>query len=248
MILVYHHVAPPDAVPAAPDASEGWQFTLSPQGFERQLTELRRRGYQFVPLARIVDDIDRAGAEDPRSVAVTFDDGWVDNCQFALPVLKKFSIPATFFVTTGHIHNGAADSKRMSVVQLREMLSAGMTVGGHTRSHTHLTRLAPEAARAEIGGCKEDLQRALGVDVRFFAYPGGAFNRDVARLTQEAGYTAACSVLGPARNAQSSLFWLYREVLSEGMDTWHDWYRLSPLARRLFSFRVTRKLTSALNR
>jgi peptidoglycan/xylan/chitin deacetylase (PgdA/CDA1 family) len=92
------------------------------------------------------------------------------------------------------------------------------------------------------------LQRALGVDVRFFAYPGGAFNRDVARLTQEAGYTAACSVLGPARNAQSSLFWLYREVLSEGMDTWHDWYRLSPLARRLFSFRVTRKLTSALNR
>jgi peptidoglycan/xylan/chitin deacetylase (PgdA/CDA1 family) len=136
----------------------------------------------------------------------------------------------------------------MNVAQLKELLLAGMTVGGHGRSHTDLTKLPFEQARAEIAGCKEDLQQALGVPVQFFAYPGGAFNREIVRLTHEAGYTAACSVLGPALNDRSSLFWLYRDVLSEGMDTWHDRYRLNSLARRLLSFRVSRRLKVALNR
>ena len=135
----------------------------------------------------------------------------------------------------------------MGLGQLRELLRAGMTIGGHSRSHPDLTRLPPEEAKMEINGCKEDLEQSLGVPVRFFAYPGGAFNRDVARWTQEAGYTAACSVLGPARNDSSSLFWLYRDLLSETMNTAQDYYRLSPFARQLFAFRVRRRLADHLS-
>ena len=246
MILMYHHVAPVECVHLAPEPHEGWEFTHSPEGFERQIVELQRKGYRFVCLAEIVNDIRKRGVEDSKSVAVTFDDGWVDNYQFALPVLKRLAIPATFFVTSAHLGQGTQDEKRMSVEQLKELLAAGMSIGGHSRTHPTLTRLPLELARAEIVGCKEDLQQALGVPVQFFAYPGGAFNRDVARLTQEVGYTAACSVLGPARNDTSSLFWLYRDLLTEGMNTWGDRYRLCPAARRLLSFRVTRRLEAQL--
>lgn len=247
MILMYHHIAPTEAVPLVPEPREGWDFTLSPEGFEHQLLELQRRGYQFVALADLVDGIRQQGVEKPRTVAVTFDDGWADNYQFAFPILKKLAVPATFFVNTNHLGKGAACPKRMSVAQLKELLRAGMTIGGHGRSHADLTRLPPDRARAEIAGCNEDLEQALGVKAQFFAYPGGAFNREVARLAREAGYTAACSVLGPARNDRSSLFWLYRDVLSEAMDTWHDRYRLSPLARRIFVVRVKRRLVNCLS-
>lgn len=54
----------------------------------------------------------------------------------------------------------------------------------------------------------------------------------ILELMREAGYPAACSALGPARNDASSVFWLYRDVQSEGMDSLGDRYRCSPLARR----------------
>jgi len=129
---------------------------------------------------------------------------------------------------------------------VRELLRSGMSIGGHSRSHRDLTRLRSSEAKAEIAGCKHDLEELLGIRIRFFAYPGGAFNREVAQLVRQAGYDAACSILGPDRNDTSSLFWLYRDVLSEYMDTWRDRYRLSLSARRLLAFRVRRKLRRRL--
>ncbi len=247
MILIYHHISPRDAVPPDWEPNEGWRFVHTPVGFERQLLELQQRGYRFVTLAELVDDIHKRGAEDTKTVAVTFDDGWVDNFTFGLPILTKLSVPATFFVTSGHIYRSEDDPRKMSVLQLKELLRAGMTVGGHTRLHPDLTRLPLEDAARRIALCKEDLEKALGVTIRFFAYPGGAFNRQVAQLVRDAGYDAACSILGPARNNTSSLFWLYRDLLSESMDNYHDRYRLSSLARRLLSFRVRRRLSQTLH-
>jgi peptidoglycan/xylan/chitin deacetylase (PgdA/CDA1 family) len=246
MILMYHHIAPPEVVPKDRAPLEGWNFIHSPKGFERQLVELRRRGYRFVSLGSLVDDLKRNAIEPTKTIALTFDDGWLDNFSYAFPILKGLSIPAIFFCTTRHIQNGVNEAKKMTVAQLQELLAAGMSIGGHTRAHHDLTKLTLEQAREEIAGCKSDLEQALGVEVKFFAYPGGAFNQDVVRLTQEAGYTAACSVLGPAHNDRSSLFWLYRDVLSESMTTWADRYRLSPPMRWLLQYRVARRLNKRL--
>lgn len=246
MILMYHHIAPPEVIPENCNLLDGWNFTHSPKAFERQLVELRQQGYHFVSLSGLVSDIQNHGSELAKTVTVTFDDGWVDNFTYALPILRRLSIPATFFCTTEHIQKGETVSTKMSVEQLEELVASGMTIGGHTRTHPNLTQLSIDQARDEIAGCKNDLEQALGIEVQFLAYPGGAFNRKVARLTQEAGYTAACSVLGPARNDSSSLFWLYRDVLSETMKTWGDMYRLSPAARRLLEFRIARRLHCTL--
>ena len=63
---------------------------------------------------------------------------------------------------------------------------------------------------------------------------------------RKAGYIAACTVLGPARNNASTTYWQFRDVLSEKMNTPGDRYRLSPLARRLLEFRVKKRLAMHL--
>ena len=85
------------------------------------------------------------GKEGAKTVTVTFDDGWVNNHRFALPVLQRLSIPATFFVVTGHLKGRPSDSKRMDVSQLRDLIRAGMTIGG---PHPFARRFNESAAGA----------------------------------------------------------------------------------------------------
>ena len=246
MILVYHHVAPASRVPAAESPDEGWMFRHSPEGFGRQLSELRRRGWTFIPLPEMVARIQHRGREPARAAAITFDDGWRDNHEYALPILVELGLSATFFLTTDHLWGGTEDRRKVTWTQVRELSAAGMTIGGHTRTHADLTRMPEPQARAEIAGCRADLEDRLGQPVTCFAYPGGAFDRRVVELTREAGYGAACSVLGPARNDRSSLHWLFRDRITEAMNTLGDRYRLSPWARRLLTWRVRRELRRKL--
>lgn len=224
----------------------GWGCNHSPKDFERQLVELRRRGRRFISLAELVAELGNGEPEPDDCVVVTFDDGWMDNYEFALPILKRLGVTATFFVIADHPRQGTHDAKRMGRKELKQLVKEGFTIGAHTRTHPDLTRVAPEMAREEIAGCKADVEQTLGLPVDFFAYPGGAFNWKVARLTQEAGYKAACSILGPKANDSSSLFWLFRDLLSPGMNTLGDYYRLSRIVRKLFAFRVSRRLKKEL--
>jgi peptidoglycan/xylan/chitin deacetylase (PgdA/CDA1 family) len=246
LILVYHHVAPTDASPARTDPEHGWGYRHSPEGLERQLNELTRRGFRFVPLETIVAHIEEHGRAPAMTAAITFDDGWRDAHEHALPVLRKLGMTATFFVTTDHLRRGLEDPVRMSAAQLRELVTAGMSIGGHSRTHPDLTRVSEARAREEIAGCKADLEDVLGRSVPTFAYPRGTFNRRVVELTREAGYVAACSVLSPARNDRASLFWMFRDALSEPLNSAGDRYRLTPWVRRVFEWRVRRKLRAAL--
>lgn len=246
MILLYHHVAPREFVPPQPDLAEGWSFTHTPEGFERQLRELDHRGWEFMSLPQMVGIIRQKGHEPDRAVAITFDDGWRETHRYALPILTRLGRTATFFLTTEHFCRGFDDAARMNPAQVRDLLASGMTVGGHTRTHPDLTKLEHGQALDEIAGCKADLERSFGQPVTLFAYPRGAFNRGLAELTRQAGYECACSVLSPAQNDRSSLYWLFRDVLTEKMNTAGDRYRLSPLARRLLAWRVRSRLRRRL--
>jgi peptidoglycan/xylan/chitin deacetylase (PgdA/CDA1 family) len=248
LILLYHHIAPAEIVPksAGRVRDEGWKFAHTPEAFEFQMKELQRRGYSFVSLGQLVDEIRASGKESDNSVAVTFDDGWIDNYNFAAPLLRKLGIPATFFVTTQFLRDGREDPSRINCRQLREMRAEGFAIGSHTRTHADLSRVTEREAREEVFESKADLEQALGAPVDFLAYPGGAFTARVAGFAREAGYRAACSVLGPKRNDTASLYWLYRDLLSPELNTFGDRYRLSRIARGALAFRVNRRLRRRL--
>lgn len=93
LILIYHRVAEPRP------------FTLeavAPQAFQRQMRYLARH-FQILPLADIVERVRTGAPIPPRSLAITFDDGYEDNYTHAFPVLRALGLPATIFLTTGWI-------------------------------------------------------------------------------------------------------------------------------------------------
>lgn len=219
-----------------------------------QLRELARRGFRFVRLPDLVSAIRQRGWESWKEIALTFDDGWADNYLHAVPVLRKLKVPATFFVTTRHIHQGVADPTRMSVDQLKDLLLCGMTIGAHSRTHPNLLEITEAQAREEIAGSKADLEQALGTRIDLFAYPYGAHHRVQVNLVREAGYSAAVSAGGGAQNTKLGMFWLFRYGLSPGMNGPEDRQAFNPIGGILRGlYRDLRKrlgypILAALNR
>ena len=234
MILIYHHIAAPaaQALDGCNSNAEA-ALTLTPEQLDKQFQQLSRRGFRFVGLPELVSTIARKGWEPWRQVAVTFDDGWTDNHTYALPVLRRHNVPATFFVTTAHLHKTVPDPQVMDVARLKDLLRCGMTIGAHSRTHPNLLEIPEARAREEIFGSKADLERALGRRIDLFAYPYGAHHRAQVNLVREAGYRAAVSAGGGAQNTRLGLFWLFRYGLSADGNGREDRQAFSPVGGTL---------------
>lgn len=102
-ILAYHRVMPlPD-----PDAYTFDMELIStpPDDFREQMRRVRRH-FRPMRLTDVADALDAGEALPPDAVAVTFDDGYDDNYHVAAPILDEVGVPATFFVSTGHLDSG----------------------------------------------------------------------------------------------------------------------------------------------
>ncbi|WP_297921917.1 polysaccharide deacetylase family protein [Metallibacterium sp.] len=102
-ILAYHRVLD------VPDPSR-FDFDLelvsaSPDCFREQMRLLRRH-FHPVALGEVAAAFREGRALPPNAVAVTFDDGYDDNYRLAYPILREVGVPATFFVSTGHVDSG----------------------------------------------------------------------------------------------------------------------------------------------
>lgn len=82
-------------------------ISASADQFRDQMQLLKRR-YVPMRLGDVVAAMDAGGQVPPNAVVVTFDDGYDDNYRVAYPILREFGVPATFFVSTGHIDTGLA--------------------------------------------------------------------------------------------------------------------------------------------
>ncbi|MBW8001522.1 MAG: polysaccharide deacetylase family protein [Planctomycetes bacterium] len=90
LVLLYHRVAD--------DPLDSQLLTVSPNNFEGQLRELKEK-YRVIPLFELIEEV-RKGQQNTDTVAITFDDGYLDNLTNGLPLLEKYQLPATIFVTS----------------------------------------------------------------------------------------------------------------------------------------------------
>jgi peptidoglycan/xylan/chitin deacetylase (PgdA/CDA1 family) len=215
VILCYHSVHPSRPFRSA-----------TPEMFAAHLAWLAEH-CDVVPLRTLVSQRTAPGGDRPQ-VAVTFDDGHVDNHQFALPLLIEHRIPATFYVTTGYLGRDPAvlarfamlrrttisDIEPLSWGQLRELAAAGMEIGAHTFSHPNLVHLGAEDLAREIEEPKSEIETRLGREVETFAYPFGELHRHVngaaVAAVQAAGFRSAVTAAGRGVRASDSLFTLPR--------------------------------------
>jgi peptidoglycan/xylan/chitin deacetylase (PgdA/CDA1 family) len=121
------------------------------------------------------------------AVSITFDDGYADNHEYALPLLAESGIRATFFLTAGLLDGDPSTLARFQHLrrmdralirplewgQVMEILEAGMEIGAHTYSHPNLARLSGPELEHELGYSKRVIEDRVGHPITMMAYPFG---------------------------------------------------------------------------
>ncbi|MHC4401952.1 MAG: polysaccharide deacetylase family protein [Planctomycetota bacterium] len=197
ILLFYHRVADRDPVP----------WSLTNRQFARHVEWLSGR-FDMISMAEVSRRMD-AGENQRPAVHLTFDDGYAENCERALPLLIGKRIPCTYFVTLGNVKRGepfAHDVKIgksfpvNTIAQLRGLAESGVEIGAHTRTHPDLGQLHdPERLHDEVVTARDDLQQAIGRPVRYFAFPFGLprnLSKPAFALARRSGYRAVCSAYG----------------------------------------------------
>ena len=187
--------------------------TVSPEVFDRHLAFLTRSGYRIVSLKELAECAERCRACPRRSVAITFDDGYEEMYSVVRPLLKRFGVPATVFVSTEEVGGQGFLTWEQTVEMARE----GATIGSHTMHHRYLPLVTGEQLVQELVGSKQVIERHLGHPVEFLSYPVGGFTPEVQRLARQAGYRAACTTnrLSPSQGAGLDRFALRRVKVTE---------------------------------
>ncbi|MDT0310005.1 polysaccharide deacetylase family protein [Streptomyces sp. DSM 44917] len=189
-VLMYHSVAY-----TSPDP---YRITVTPDRLHQQLTWLRRRGLRGVSVGELLRA--RAAGRAARLVGLTFDDGYRDFVETAVPLLRAHGCTATVFALPGLLHRSNswdADGPRKRLLNaegIRAAAEAGMEVGSHGMTHASLRRADPGTLRREVAESRARLEEITGAPVHGFCYPYGDVDLTAAEAVREAGYHYACAV------------------------------------------------------
>jgi peptidoglycan/xylan/chitin deacetylase (PgdA/CDA1 family) len=182
-ILVYHHISQ-----SVSKGSPGLRrLTVTAEVFTKQMQYLQDNGYHVVTFSDLADFFEHGKELPALPIIISFDDGWVTQFENALPSLEKYHYPATFFVVTNYIGRRGF----ISWPQLQTLLTDGMRIGSHSRSHPRLNKITDSAELwDQIYNSKTILETQLEAPVEEFAYPYGSYNAKAAAVVKLAGYRA----------------------------------------------------------
>lgn len=207
--------------------------------FESQMRYLSEE-YNPISLETAAQHIQDGTSLPSRAIVVTFDDGYRDNYENAYPIVKKYNIPATVFLTTGFVgtgelpawergHYAGEKPLMLSWKQVREMSDSGISFGSHTLTHPFLTRIPRRQVLKEIHVSKDLIEQQIGKPVRTFAYPSGDFDSEVKGIVREAGYSAAVTTVSGCNGAYDDVCALRRNLIQ----LQSFFHRLFPLSFRV---------------
>ena len=250
-VLFYHRVAD--------DAANPW--TLSNALFARQIAWLQEN-FELISLEEVQRRV-QSGANHRPAVSITFDDGYADNCQQAIPLLVKEQIPCTYFVTLQSVLDGAAFAHDLtmgnqlapnSLDQLRAMAAAGIEIGAHTYTHSDLGAIHDaRLLKYELVDAGRELARLIARPVRYFAFPFGRYENLSAAafaMAREAGYEAVCSAYGGYNTPGDDPFHIQRIGVNADLIGLQNWLTFDPrkLAVRRYQPRAESGRTRQLQR
>jgi peptidoglycan/xylan/chitin deacetylase (PgdA/CDA1 family) len=182
------------------DGVRGQPYAISTRSFTRQMRVLAVLGYRVIPLEDLLEALLERHTLPRRAVVITIDDGYRDNFEIAMPLLRDLRYPATIFLVSRRLgeHNDwsqgdeLAGRKLLSVEDVQRMRDGGIHFGAHTRTHPRLPEAPDDVVRGEVAGSRADLERELGWDVPVFTYPYGQYD-DRAVAEARRAYLGACT-------------------------------------------------------
>ena len=167
------------------------------------------------------------------SIGITFDDGYLDNLKVAAPILLKYSIPITLFVSTNFIKNRVKNF--LSPQDLKEFSKcSGFNIGSHGASHIDLTSCNNDKQLIEMIDSQNYLEDLLGKKINSFAYPYGKVNDHVQKNILKTSYKNAYTTKFYINTINSNPFKLSRfniesdnslKIFKQKIVGAWDWYR-----------------------
>jgi peptidoglycan/xylan/chitin deacetylase (PgdA/CDA1 family) len=295
-ILAYH------------DISEGKYLYLSvpEKVFKMHIKFLLKNKYNIISLKRAVMMLKTGERIPKKTVVITFDDGYKSMFTTVFPLVKKYQIPITIFLSVEPLITGRPlfvdaltfafentlekklnltsfglqqysldiDSERLKAIsdidqygkrkcheskeqiiasvfsalkidredsrlknlmlnwnEVKEMHKHGVSFGAHTISHPNLTNISEEEARTELSESKKIIEKNIGENVDFFAYPYGSrdsYNLKIRKMVEENGFTAACILTSGVNKAGEDLFLLKRTNITYADSLKPHWLFVRP--------------------
>ena len=229
-VLFYHRVADSHPNP--------WSMTNSE--FEQQIRWFQNN-FDLVSMEEVQKRV-ASGSNARPTISITFDDGYAENCDLALPFLIEEGIPVTYFVTTQHtsqqvpfphdVENGRSALSVNTIEQLRAMANAGIEIGAHTRTHINLgTTTDPETIYDEVITATRELERFINREIKYFAFPYGQYkdmNAEVFHLLKQHGFKGVCSAYGGWNEVGDDPFHIQRIHGDPNFTRMRNWLTYDP--------------------
>lgn len=218
--LMYHSVS-----------NAGGEFTVPPKHFSKQIGYLKNQQFHFLTIQELLEWYRGERTLPKKSVLITFDDGYKDFMENALPVLNKYSASAVMFVHANRLSEPLQNNiPLMSWEDIREAKARGIEIGDHSFSHPSLKTLNREELLQEIELAQRAFQEHLSFQPEAFAYPGGKFNQEVIDVLKEKNYTIAFSIDRGLIRTSDDMFRLKRFGLSRNTSWLEFKARLTPVS------------------
>jgi peptidoglycan/xylan/chitin deacetylase (PgdA/CDA1 family) len=189
-VLMYHSISRPEV--------DQDPLCTSPERFEAQMLYLKRHGLRGVSMRELYLALN--AGEATGLVGVTFDDGYEDFLDAAVPTLENLGFSATVFVVAGMLgsentweHGGGPRSqlRLLGADGVREVAERGMEIGSHSVTHPRLAGLDSETLIREMEDSRRMLGEILDAPIEGFSYPYGAVDGPAVMAARKAGYVYA---------------------------------------------------------
>jgi peptidoglycan/xylan/chitin deacetylase (PgdA/CDA1 family) len=235
VILQYHHVS--DKTPES--------TSISPQQFSIHLHYLQDNKFNVVPLPALISAMQSQKVLPDKTVAITFDDAYLDNLINAKPLLDTFNFPYTIFVNPGIINrnDNKKKSQYLSWQQLKALAEEGVTIANHGFEHDSLLRIPEGVSQTQwfneqtalLLKAEDLIKQKTGQSWRYLAYPYGEYDIAVQAWVKANNFVAFSQQSG-AVNFSTDLTSIPRFPVSQPYD------KLSGLRDKLNSLAFTIKL------
>ena len=201
-VLMYHSVG----------EEKGNDAVISRERFQQHMAYLYEHHYHTITLDELYAYLQYGHPLPARPVVITFDDGYRDTYETALPILRQYGFKGVLFIPADEI------GRRLTQDELLAMRAAGWDIDAHSYTHRSLSPLSAAEQEREIARSKAVLDQALQQDTRYFCYPNGSYDPTTLRLLQKYGFVLAVTTEPGWARPGDNLFTLPRVWLGNEVD------------------------------
>ena len=205
---MYHRVLAEE-----PEKESRWHYVTVPE-FKKQMNLIDRLGYTPITFSDYQLFVEGKLTLPSKPIIITFDDGYLDTLENAIPVLLELNMRAVIFVMGDRELKSARWDELndfdtcplMSDEQIRAVQKMGFEIGAHSLDHFPLTGLPEKQILHEVTKSKEAIENVLEQPIQTFSYPYGSVDERVEKIVSDSGFLFACGVYsGSAKFSQSMM-------------------------------------------